>query len=191
MEASASLHHCIVSVTVRVIKLGCIVSCCMIHAVVISETVAYLQVKPILARLKTTLAGSTAALILSAGLLVGLVQAGTDSDGSYGKLLDSRGSFVYCCIAFFCHAHRGSLICTICKPLAESIQSMQFKRLTSGGSAQHICMSWHCNFSFLLSLCYIILRRGSKTTTLKGCNKGHTEQHVIRVPVPGMLAAST
>lgn len=46
-----------------------------------------LQVKPILARLKTTLAGSTAALVLSAGLLVGLVQAGTDADGIYGKLL--------------------------------------------------------------------------------------------------------
>ena len=46
-----------------------------------------LQVKPILARLKTTLAGSTAALFLSAGLLVGLVQAGTDADGIYGELL--------------------------------------------------------------------------------------------------------
>ncbi|DBA82556.1 hypothetical protein WJX79_009289 [Trebouxia sp. C0005] len=43
------------------------------------------EVKPILARLKTTLAGSTAALVLSAGLLVGLVQAGTDSDGIYGR----------------------------------------------------------------------------------------------------------
>lgn len=43
------------------------------------------EVKPILARLKTTLAGSTAALVLSAGLLVGLVQAGTDSDGVYGR----------------------------------------------------------------------------------------------------------
>lgn len=46
-----------------------------------------LQVKPILARLKTTLAGSTAALVLSAGLLVGLVQAGTDADGIYGDKL--------------------------------------------------------------------------------------------------------
>ena len=46
-----------------------------------------MQVKPILARLKTTLAGSTAALVLSAGLLVGLVQAGTDADGIYGELL--------------------------------------------------------------------------------------------------------
>jgi hypothetical protein len=44
-----------------------------------------LQVKPILARLKTTLAGSTAALVLSAGLLVGLVQAGADADGIYGQ----------------------------------------------------------------------------------------------------------
>ncbi|KAL3151280.1 hypothetical protein ABBQ38_013118 [Trebouxia sp. C0009 RCD-2024] len=43
------------------------------------------EVKPILARLKTTLAGSTAALVLSAGLLVGLVQAGTDADGIYGR----------------------------------------------------------------------------------------------------------
>ena len=43
-----------------------------------------LQVKPILARLKITLAGSTAALLLSAGALVGLVQAGTDADGIYG-----------------------------------------------------------------------------------------------------------
>ena len=42
------------------------------------------QVKPILARLKTTLAGSTAALVLSASLLVGLVQANTDADGNYG-----------------------------------------------------------------------------------------------------------
>lgn len=47
-----------------------------------------MQVKPILARLKTTLAGSAAALILSAGLLVGFVQAGTDSDGIYGEALD-------------------------------------------------------------------------------------------------------
>ena len=44
------------------------------------------QVKPILARLKTTLAGSTAALVLSASLLVGLVQANTDADGNYGEI---------------------------------------------------------------------------------------------------------
>lgn len=49
--------------------------------------VTSVQVKPILARLKTTLAGSTAALVLSAGLLVGLVQAGTDADGIYGNPL--------------------------------------------------------------------------------------------------------
>lgn len=49
-----------------------------------------LQVKPILARLKTTLAGSTAALVLSAGLLIGLVQADADADGIYGRLLVCR-----------------------------------------------------------------------------------------------------
>ena len=67
----------------------------MLHHLTISSAAlsdrTSLQVKPILARLKTTLAGSTAALVLSAGLLVGLVQAGTDADGIYGRLL------VQCC----------------------------------------------------------------------------------------------
>ena len=62
------------------------------------DFLAHLQVKPILARLKTTLAGSTAALVMSAGLLVGLVQAGTDSDGSYGELTVLQSS--NCCPVF-------------------------------------------------------------------------------------------
>ena len=55
-----------------------------------------LQVKPILARLKTTLAGSTAALVLSAGLLVGLVQAGTDADGIYGNKVCLPFVMIWC-----------------------------------------------------------------------------------------------
>lgn len=61
-----------------------------------------LQVKPILARLKTTLAGSAAALILSAGLLVGFVQAGTDSDGIYGEI----------CSPAPCSQHQGQFVNT-------------------------------------------------------------------------------
>lgn len=45
------------------------------------------QVKPILARLKTTLTGSGLALLVSAVLLVGLIRNGADSDGQYGALL--------------------------------------------------------------------------------------------------------
>ena len=44
------------------------------------------QVKPILARLKTTLTGSGLALLISAVLLVGLIRNGADSDGQYGAL---------------------------------------------------------------------------------------------------------
>ena len=73
--------------------------------------VCYVKVKPILARLKTTLAGSTAALVVSGGLLVGLVQAGTDGDGIYGKghlfcgqlcLLDLHDVVLCQCAAFPC-----------------------------------------------------------------------------------------
>ena len=39
-----------------------------------------------LQRLKTTLTGSGAALLMSSVLLFGLIRAGTDADGMYGKL---------------------------------------------------------------------------------------------------------
>jgi hypothetical protein len=44
------------------------------------------QVQPVLQRLKTTLTGSGAALLMSSVLLFGLIRAGTDADGMYGKL---------------------------------------------------------------------------------------------------------
>lgn len=42
------------------------------------------QVKPVLARLKTTLTGSGLALLLSTVLLFGLIRSSADSDGQYG-----------------------------------------------------------------------------------------------------------
>ena len=44
------------------------------------------QVQPVLQRLKTTLTGSGAALLMSSVLLFGLIRAGTDADGMYGEL---------------------------------------------------------------------------------------------------------
>ena len=43
-----------------------------------------LQVKPTLQRLKGTLLGSGTALVLTAGVLFGLVTSGADADGMYG-----------------------------------------------------------------------------------------------------------
>ena len=51
------------------------VSCCPLVA---------LQVKPTLQRLKGTLLGSGTALVLTAGVLFGLVTSGADADGMYG-----------------------------------------------------------------------------------------------------------
>jgi hypothetical protein len=47
---------------------------------------SYAQVQPVLQRLKTTLTGSGAALLMSSVLLFGLIRAGTDADGMYGEL---------------------------------------------------------------------------------------------------------
>ncbi len=44
------------------------------------------QVQPVLQRLKRTLTGSGAALLLSSALLFGLIRAGSDADGVYGSL---------------------------------------------------------------------------------------------------------
>ena len=44
-----------------------------------------LQVKPTLQRLKGTLLGSGTALVLTAGVLFGLVTSGADADGMYGE----------------------------------------------------------------------------------------------------------
>lgn len=43
------------------------------------------QVQPVLQRLKTTLTGSGAALLMSSVLLFGLIRAGSDADGMYGE----------------------------------------------------------------------------------------------------------
>lgn len=43
------------------------------------------EVQPVLQRLKTTLTGGGAALLLSSVILTSLIQAGTDSDGMYGR----------------------------------------------------------------------------------------------------------
>ncbi len=56
-----------------------------------------LQVKPTLQRLKGTLLGSGTALVLTAGVLFGLVTSGADADGMYGKAL-------LCCRLFNCVA---------------------------------------------------------------------------------------
>lgn len=45
-----------------------------------------LQVQPVLQRLKTTLTGGGAALLLSSVLLFGLIRAGSDENGIYGGL---------------------------------------------------------------------------------------------------------
>lgn len=43
------------------------------------------EVQPVLQRLKTTLTGSGAALLMSSVLLFGLIRAGSDADGMYGR----------------------------------------------------------------------------------------------------------
>lgn len=48
---------------------------------------SHVQVQPVLQRLKTTLTGSGAALLMSSVLLFGLIRAGTDADGMYGERL--------------------------------------------------------------------------------------------------------
>ena len=52
-------------------------TCCLL-------TVSFMQVKPTLARLKTTLLATGGGLLLSGVLLVGSIAAGRDADGFYG-----------------------------------------------------------------------------------------------------------
>ena len=61
---------------------GCAASSTCIKKPVCSRA----QVQPVLQRLKTTLTGSGAALLMSSVLLFGLIRAGTDADGMYGEL---------------------------------------------------------------------------------------------------------
>lgn len=58
------------------------------------------EVKPVLGKLKNTLLGAGGLLLTCAVLLFGVIKAGTDADGMYGK--HTAGSFCNCTSAMCC-----------------------------------------------------------------------------------------
>ena len=63
-----------------------------------------LQVKPTLQRLKGTLLGSGTALVLTAGVLFGLVTSGADADGMYGTSPLLLALRLFACVTEACRS---------------------------------------------------------------------------------------
>lgn len=76
------------------------------------------ETKPVLQKLRVTLIGSGALLLLTATLLFGLIKADTDSDGMYGRGA-ARGPRQVCCLK--CRVSAENHMCSCCDDTANKL----------------------------------------------------------------------